>query len=62
MIDKPHFASLTRISDLDRVGYDVRHLEKASWATGDYVVGIVTSAVYPPRVGIRPCIRPRLPG
>ena len=43
MIDRPHFASLTRISDLDHVAYDVRQLAKASWATGDYATAIVTS-------------------
>jgi len=35
-------SSLTRIADLDREPYEVARLEKAYWATGDYVIGEVT--------------------
>lgn len=44
MINKPLFASLTRISDLDRVSFEVRRLEKQHWESGDYVAGVVTSS------------------
>ena len=32
------FTSLTRISDLARVPFQTTELDRASWATGDYVV------------------------
>jgi hypothetical protein len=43
VIEKPLFASLTRISDLADQPFDVAPIEKQVWATGDYVVGEVVS-------------------
>ncbi|MDH3352494.1 MAG: hypothetical protein OEM51_13195, partial [Gammaproteobacteria bacterium] len=37
-------ASLARIADFDRNPYDVRPLDKAGWASGDYVLGEVFGA------------------
>ncbi len=43
MIEKPLFASLTRISDLVDRPFDVTPVNKREWATGDYVIGEVLS-------------------
>jgi len=43
VIDRPLFASLSRISDLAEQGFSVEPLPSKQWATGDYVVGEVTS-------------------
>lgn len=40
---RPIFASLTRISDLDCVPFEIQKLPRDQWETGDYVVGSVTS-------------------
>ncbi|MEZ6060139.1 MAG: DUF1611 domain-containing protein [Planctomycetaceae bacterium] len=44
---KPHFTSLTRISDLDGEPYDVRPWTRDEWRTGDYVAGLVVSEWHP---------------
>lgn len=41
MMERPLFGSLTRISDLSRVPYDVDRISKEYWETGDYVAGLV---------------------
>jgi hypothetical protein len=43
VLEKPLFASLTRISDLAERPFDVLELERDAWATGDYVVAEVVS-------------------
>lgn len=43
MHGKPLFASLTRISDLDRRPFDVTPVDRSGWATGDYVVTEIVS-------------------
>ena len=42
IFDRCTFSSLTRITDLDTRPFDIEARPKAKWATGDYVVGIVT--------------------
>ncbi len=37
------FASLTRIADLEEQPFEIQPLQRANWATGDYVVGEVTA-------------------
>jgi len=44
MTDKILHASLTRITDLDRAGFDCQPLPREQWELGDYVVGSVTIA------------------
>ncbi len=45
---KPYFlSSLTRISDLDTVPFEVQPLPRSQWATGDYVLGEVTPPLNP---------------
>ena len=39
MIDKIFHSSLTRITDLDRVGFDCESLPREQWEAGDYVLG-----------------------
>ena len=46
---RPFLASVTRITDLSRDGFETRSLPRQDWATGDYIVGRVTgrpSALY----------------
>lgn len=43
MIDKPLFGSLTRISDLSSVPFEIERIAKERWAQGDYVVGEVST-------------------
>jgi hypothetical protein len=40
----PIYPSLTRISDMDRVAYDVAERDRDDWATGDYILLEVTAA------------------
>lgn len=40
--DRFTFGSLSRISDLQSVSFEVEILPRSHWATGDYVAGIVT--------------------
>lgn len=42
--DRCTFSSVTRITDLDTSTFQVETPPPSSWATGDYVVGIVTDA------------------
>jgi len=42
MIDKIFHGSLTRITNLDRVGFDCQPLPRDRWEAGDYVVGKVS--------------------
>jgi hypothetical protein len=42
IFDRCTFGSLTRITDLPSQTFDVEPVPSAQWATGDYVVGIVT--------------------
>jgi hypothetical protein len=44
MTDKILHASLTRITDFDRAGFDCQPLPREQWELGDYVVGSVTIA------------------
>lgn len=37
------FSSMLRISDLDKVSFEVQKLEKIKWKTGDYVIGKITN-------------------
>ena len=37
-----YYTSVTRISDLDDLPYDIEPLVSQNWATGDYVEGVVT--------------------
>ena len=37
------FSSMLRISDLDKVSFEVKKLEKVKWKTGDYVIGKITN-------------------
>ena len=60
MIEKPLFGSLTRISDLSHVPFDIERLDKERWARGDYVVGEV-SMVANGRIIELPCGRPTEP-
>jgi hypothetical protein len=42
IFDRCIFSSLTRITDLDTTPFEIEALPRDRWATGDYVVGIVT--------------------
>jgi len=42
IFDRCTFGSLTRITDLDTRPFDIEACPQSAWATGDYVVGIVT--------------------
>jgi hypothetical protein len=42
IFDRCTFSSLTRITDLDQTAFTVEARPQSEWATGDYVVGIVT--------------------
>jgi len=42
MNDKIFHSSLTRITDLERAGFDRRPLPREQWEAGDYVVGTAT--------------------
>lgn len=44
MTDKILHASLSRITDLERVGFDCQPLPREQWELGDYVVGSATIA------------------
>jgi hypothetical protein len=44
MTDKILHASLTRITDLERAGFDCQPLPREQWELGDYVVGSATIA------------------
>jgi len=44
MIGKILHASLSRITDLDRVGFDCQPLPREQWELGDYVIGSATIA------------------
>jgi hypothetical protein len=49
----PIFASLTRISDLATVPFEIEKLPRDQWDNGDYVVGRVESlATYGPRIEV----------
>ena len=43
MNSKYIFSSMLRISDLDKIPFEVDKLEKIHWKTGDYVVGKITN-------------------
>lgn len=43
MIDKPLFGSLTRISDLADIPFEIVRIDRQQWDKGDYVVGEVSS-------------------
>ena len=43
MLEKPLFASLTRISDLAEQPFEVAPIERSTWSNGDYVVAKVVS-------------------
>ena len=48
---RPIFASLTRISDLEENPFAVEKIPRDQWATGDYVIGRVSTHVcYGPRI------------
>ena len=47
MAGRYFFTTLTRISDLKVGNFDLQELPRDRWATGDYVVGVVTSPVPP---------------
>lgn len=53
MADRHFHSSLTRISDLDAVPYDVAPLDRSAWGTGDYVVCEVYSRSVGPVMEIR---------
>ncbi len=42
IFDRCTFGSLTRIADLDTRAFQVQSRPQSAWATGDYVVGVVT--------------------
>ena len=44
VFDRCTFSSLTRITNLDSEPFGVEALDASAWATGDYVVGVVTDA------------------
>ena len=44
---QPILASLARLSDFDRVPYDICKLPREQWATGDYVVGEIVAPPSP---------------
>ncbi|MCM1983646.1 DUF1611 domain-containing protein [Lyngbya confervoides] len=41
MTNRYFYSTLTRISDLEKQGFEVQPIPRDQWATGDYVVGIV---------------------
>jgi len=47
MLARYFLSSLTRISDLDTVPFEVQPLTRSQWATGDYVLGEVTPPLNP---------------
>ena len=47
MLDRYFLSSLTRISDLDTVPFEVKFLPRSQWATGDYVLGKVIPPLNP---------------
>ena len=47
MLNQYFLSSLTRISDLDTVPFEVQPLPRSQWATGDYVLGEVIPPLNP---------------
>ncbi len=47
MLNQYFLSSLTRISDLDTVPFEVESLPRSQWATGDYVLGEVIPPLNP---------------
>ena len=44
IFDRCTFSSLTRIADLDTRSFQVEPCPQSAWATGDYVVGVISDA------------------
>ena len=47
MLNQYFLSSLTRISDLDTVPFEVQPLPRSQWTTGDYVLGELIAPLNP---------------